>query len=110
MALTTTQAVITILIAAVCTFATRVFPFALFGGKKEVPKFIKYLGEILPLAIIGILIIYCLKDFTGGDKNIIIPQIIAVAATAIIHIWKHNTLLSIAVGTIGYMLMINFIF
>lgn len=110
MALTTTQAIITILIAAVCTFATRVFPFALFGGKKEVPKFIKYLGEILPLAIIGILIIYCLKDFTGGDKNIIIPQIIAVAATAIIHIWKHNTLLSIAVGTIGYMLMINFIF
>lgn len=110
MALTTTQAVITILIAAVCTFATRVFPFALFGGKKEVPKFIKYLGEILPLAIIGILIIYCLKDFTGGDKNIIIPQIIAVAATAIIHIWKHNTLFSIAVGTIGYMLMINFIF
>ncbi len=110
MALTTTQAVITILIAAVCTFATRVFPFALFGRKKEVPKFIKYLGEILPLAIIGILIIYCLKDFTGGDKNIIIPQIIAVAATAIIHIWKHNTLLSIAVGTIGYMLMINFIF
>lgn len=110
MALTTTQAVITILIAAVCTFATRVFPFALFGGKKEVPKFIKYLGDILPLAIIGILIIYCLKDFTGGDKNIIIPQIIAVAATAIIHIWKHNTLLSIAVGTIGYMLMINFIF
>lgn len=110
MALTTTQAVITILIAAVCTFATRVFPFALFGRKKEVPKFIKYLGEILPLAIIGILIIYCLKDFTGGDNNIIIPQIIAVAATAIIHIWKHNTLLSIAVGTIGYMLMINFIF
>lgn len=110
MALTTTQAVITILIAAVCTFATRVFPFALFGGKKEVPKFIKYLGEILPLAIIGILIIYCLKDFTGGDKNIIIPQIIAIAATAIIHIWKHNTLFSIAVGTIGYMLMINFIF
>lgn len=108
--LSSAQAIIMILVAAVCTFLTRIFPFALFGGKKEVPNVVKYLGDILPVAIIGILIVYCLRDFTGGDKNIIIPQITAVAATALIHIWKRNTLLSIAVGTIGYMLLIHFIF
>ncbi len=110
MSLTNEKAVIVIIIAAVCTFATRLFPFALFGGKKEVPKFIKYLGDILPIAIIGILIIYCLRDFTKGNINVIVPQLIAVAATAAVHLWKRNTLLSIAVGTIGYMLLIHFVF
>ena len=94
MALTTAQAVIIILVASVCTFATRLFPFALFGGKKEVPAFVKYLGDILPVAIIGV----------------IIPQLIAGLATAGVHLWKKNTLLSIAVGTIGYMLLIHFVF
>lgn len=110
MPLSTKQAVIIILVAAVCTFLTRLFPFALFSGKKEVPGPIKYLGDILPVAIIGTLIIYCLKDFTTGDIHIIVPQLIAVAITALIHIWKRNTLLSISAGTIGYMLLIHFVF
>ncbi len=110
MPLSVKQTVIVVLVAAVCTFATRLFPFALFGGKKEVPKFVRYLGDILPTAIIGVLIVYCLKDFTGGDINVILPQIIAVALTAGVHLWRKNTLLSIAVGTIGYMLLINFVF
>lgn len=110
MPLSVKQTVIVVLVAAVCTFATRLFPFALFGGKKEVPKFVRYLGDILPTAIIGVLIVYCLKDFTGGDINVILPQIIAVALTAGVHLWQKNTLLSIAVGTIGYMLLINFVF
>lgn len=110
MPLSMKQTILIIAVAAVCTFATRLFPFALFPGKKEVPEFIHYLGEILPVAIIGVLIVYCLRDFTKGNINSIIPQIIAVAATAIIHIWKRNTLLSIAVGTIGYMLLIHFVF
>ncbi|MFR5876012.1 MAG: branched-chain amino acid transporter permease [Eubacterium sp.] len=110
MPLSISRTIIIILVAAAATFLTRVFPFAVFGRKGDAPKFIKYLGEILPLAIIGALIIYCLKDFTSGDINIIIPQLIAVAATAIVHLWKRNTLLSIAVGTIGYMLLIHFVF
>ena len=110
MPLTTEKSVIIILVAAICTFATRLFPFALFGGKKEVPKFIRYLGNILPAAVIGVLIVYYLKDFTNGDINIILPGLIASAATAAVHIWKRNTLLSIAVGTIGYMLLIHFVF
>ena len=110
MNLSITKTLAIIAVAAVCTFATRLFPFALFGNKKEVPKFIKYLGDILPAAIIGVLIVYCLKDFTAGDKNLIFAQLIAVAATAGVHIWKRNILLSISVGTIGYMLLIHFVF
>ena len=109
MPLTSKETIIIVLVAGVCTFATRLFPFAIFGNK-EVPKFVKYLGDILPTAIIGILIIYCLSDFTTLDINIIAPKLIAVAATALVHIWKRNTLLSIAVGTIGYMLLIHFVF
>lgn len=104
------QLILMIAVAGACTFATRLFPFALFGGKKEVPKFIKYLGNVLPVAILGILIVYCLRDFEKGSINYILPQIIAVALTAGIHLWKKNTLLSIAVGTIGYMLLIHFVF
>jgi len=110
MALSASQAILVILVAAVCTFATRLFPFALFGGKKEVPQFVRYLGDILPAAIIGVLIIYCFKDFAKGDVNLIVPQLIAAAATAAVHIWKRNILFSIAVGTIGYMLLIHFVF
>lgn len=105
-----TQLILMIAVAGACTFATRLFPFALFGSKKEVPKFIKYLGAVLPVAILGILIVYCLRDFEKGSINYILPQIIAVALTAGIHLWKKNTLLSIAVGTIGYMLLIHFVF
>lgn len=105
-----TQLILMIAVAGACTFATRLFPFALFGGKKEVPKFIKYLGDVLPVAILGILIVYCLRDFEKVSINYILPQIIAVVLTAGIHLWKKNTLLSIAVGTIGYMLLIHFVF
>lgn len=108
--LSNTYLIMMILVAAVCTFLTRLFPFALFSGKKEVPKFVKYLGDILPVAIIGILIVYCLKDFTKGNTNYIFPQLIAVGLTAAIHLLKGNTLLSMAVGTIGYMLLIHFVF
>lgn len=110
MPLTNFQALCMIAVAAVCTFLTRVVPFALFGGKKGVPKFIKYLGNILPMAIIGVLIVYCLADFTTGDINIIVPKLIGVAITAGVHLWRKNTLLSIAAGTISYMLFIHFVF
>lgn len=110
MPLSAKETIIVVAVAALCTFATRVLPFILFGGSKEMPEFVKYLGDILPASIIGILIIYCLRDFTSGNISTIAPQLIAVGLTAVIHIWKRNTLLSIATGTIGYMLMIHFIF
>ncbi|MDE6110727.1 MAG: AzlD domain-containing protein [Eubacterium sp.] len=110
MPLSNTQVIMMIAVAAVCTFVTRVIPFALFGGQKELPKFVKYLGDILPTAIIGVLIVYCLSDFTGGDINVIAPKLIGVAITGAVHLWKRNTLLSISAGTISYMLLIHFVF
>ncbi len=110
MPLTESRTIIIILVAAASTFSTRLFPFVLFGRNKEVPKFILYLGEILPVAILGALIIYCLSDITSCDINIIAPKLICVFATALVHLWKRNTLLSISVGTIGYMLLIHFVF
>lgn len=110
MPLTAKQTIIIVAVAAVCTFATRLVPFVLFSGKKEPPKFVRYLGSVLPVAIIGVLIVYGIGDVRDIGINGLVPKLIAVAATALVHIWKKNTLLSIAVGTIGYMLLINFVF
>lgn len=107
--LSTSQMLITVLVAGVVTFATRLIPFAAFG-KREVPKIVKYLGDIMPPAIIGILIIYCIEDGYTFDVNTLAPQLIAIALTVIVHLWKRNTLISISVGTISYMLLIHYIF
>lgn len=110
MPLSVKDTLIIIAVAAVCTFATRLVPFVLFSGKKEPPKFVRYLGGVLPVAIIGILIVYGIGDVRDIGIYDLIPKLIAVAATALVHLWKRNTLLSIAVGTIGYMLLIHFVF
>ena len=106
----TTYSIIAIAVAALCTFATRLVPFALFGGKKEVPATITYLGKVLPPAIIATLIIYCIRsvDFTASPHGA--AEIIAIVVTALLHIWKKNTLISIGGGTILYMLLVQFVF
>lgn len=109
MPLSNTTAIIIIAVAAVCTFATRLVPFVLFSSK-EPPKVVRYLGGVLPVAIIGVLIVYGIGDVRYIGFYGLLPKLIAVAATAAVHLWKRNTLLSIAVGTIGYMLLINFVF
>lgn len=107
--LSTSQMLITILVAGACTFATRVIPFAIFGNRK-VPEIIKYLGKILPPAIIGVLIIYCIKDSYNFQLNTFLPQILGIIITAVMHLWRKNVLLSISVGTISYMLMVHYLF
>lgn len=110
MPLSVKETLIIIAVAAVCTFATRLVPFVLFSGKKEPPKFVRYLGSVLPVAIIGVLIVYGIGNVRDIGFMQLLPKLIAVAATALVHLWKRNTLLSIAVGTIGYMLLIHFVF
>lgn len=110
MTLTVTQLITIIATASVCTFATRLVPFLVFGGKKEPPKILSYLGAALPVAIIGVLIVYSIGDVRSIGASTLLPRLIAVFATALIHLWKRNTLLSIATGTIGYMLLIHFVF
>ena len=106
----TTYSIIAIAVAALCTFATRLVPFALFGGKKEGPATITYLGKVLPPAIIATLIIYCIRsvDFTASPHGA--AEIIAIVVTALLHIWKKNTLISIGGGTILYMFLVQFVF
>ncbi len=105
------HAIITILILAVITFFIRALPFMLFRGEKPVPKFVTYLGKVLPYALIAMLVVYCLKDISfsqGGTYGI--AEGIAIIFIVIIHKLKHNMLLSVGLGTLLYMLLVQFVF
>lgn len=110
MTLTTGQSLIIVLVIALTTVLTRVLPFLLFPQHKKTPKYIRYLGNVLPCAIIGMLIIYCLKSISFLSVPFGAPELIAVAVVILLHKWKHNTLLSIGGSTVLYMLMIQFVF
>lgn len=101
------QAVAIILVAAVCTFITRVVPFALFGGKKEMPERIRQIATKLPPAIIAILVIYCIKDIGFHDITKLTATIISIVAVVLLHLWKREILISIAGGTILYMILLR---
>ena len=98
---------------AVCagvTILLRFLPFLVFGGKKEVPGYITYLSGVLPYAIMGMLVVYCLKNMNLFAGTHGIPEILASAAVVGLHVWKRNTLLSIAVGTVFYMFLVQVVF
>ena len=99
-----------ILAVAVTTFATRVTPFLVFPKGKEIPNIIHYLGKVLTPAVIGMLVVYCLKNTQVGEAPYGIPELIAVVTVAVLHIWKRNNLLSIGVGTVLYMVLIQVVF
>jgi branched-subunit amino acid transport protein AzlD len=91
------------------TIAIRVLPFLLFPENKKTPKFILYLGSVLPYTIIGMLVIYCLKDVAFVKTPYGLPEVISIAVIVLLHLWKNNTLLSIGAGTVIYMLLVQFI-
>lgn len=99
-----------IIVVSLCTILLRALPFLIFGGKKEVPQTVQYLGRVLPPAIMAVLVIYCLRgiSFTQGNRGI--PEILSVLAVAILHLWKKNILLSIGLGTICYMILVQGVF
>lgn len=103
-------AILTVAVAAVCTFGTRLVPFVLFGTRDKPPAIVNYLGEVLPSAVMAILIIYCLKDVNFSSVNSILPQVISIALVVLLHLWKRNNLLSIGAGTVCYILLIQFVF
>ena len=109
MTMTTTQSILTIAAVALGTMVTRFLPFLIFPEGKNPPEFIKYLGTVLPYAVIGLLVVYCLKDVPGSGTYGI-PELLAIAFIVLLHKWKKNTLLSIGVGTVFYMLLVQFIF
>lgn len=107
--MTITQSIITIIAVVFGTMTTRFLPFIIFPENKTPPKIVTYLGTVLPYAVIGLLVIYCLKDAVFSEYHTL-PELIAIAAVVVIHKWKKNTLLSISIGTILYMILVQNIF
>ncbi|MBE6670902.1 MAG: branched-chain amino acid transporter AzlD [Ruminococcaceae bacterium] len=103
------RAVLMVAIISAVTMLLRIIPFLVFE-KRETPVFVTYLGMVLPYAIMGMLVVYCLKGITFLASPYGIPELIAVSLVVLVHIWKRNTLLSILVGTLSYMIMVQFIF
>ena len=105
--MTEVQCLITAAAIMLGTMATRFAPFVLLPKNRPVPKLVEYLGGTLPYAAMGLLVVYCLKDVDLTAHPFSLAEIIAVAVTALAHIWKRSTLLSIAVGTACYMILIR---
>ena len=98
-----------IAVMALVTAALRFLPFLIFGKKRQTPPLISYLGQVLPFAIMGMLVVYCLKDISLTSAPFGAPEIIGCAVVTLLHVWKRNTLLSIGAGTVCYMLLVQFI-
>lgn len=105
--MTLTQQIITIGIVVFGTMLTRFLPFLVFGRGKETPKYVQYLGKALPAAVFGLLVVYCLKDVNILAGNHGIPEAIAILVVVLLHLWKKQMLLSIAGGTVCYMLLVQ---
>ena len=108
--MTINQQIITIGLCALATVLTRSLPFLLFRESRPTPKYIQYLGKALPAAIFAMLVVYCLRnvDIAGGSHGL--PELIAIASTVVLHLWKRQMLLSIAGGTAVYMLLVQLVF
>ncbi len=104
------QVLSAVLVAALITAALRFAPFLIFGTGKQPPSIITYLGKVLPFAIMGMLVVYCLKDVTFTSAPFGIPEAIGCLIVALLHIWKRNSLLSIGIGTVCYMLLVQLVF
>ena len=104
------HSVLLIAVCALVTVALRFLPFLIFGENRQTPPLITYLGQVLPYAIMGMLVVYCLKDVSLTAAPFGIPELLGCSAVAVLHIWKRNTLLSIGGGTVLYMLLVQFVF
>ena len=107
--MTTVQSVITIFAFVAGTMLTRFLPFLIFPEGKKPPRYITWLGTVLPHAVIGLLVVYCLKDAVFSAYHGL-PEMIAIGFIFLLHKWKRNTLLSIAGGTVLYMVLVQKLF
>ena len=111
MSMTTPQFILTIAVCTAATMLTRFLPFLIFSSKEQQPpEIVRYLGRVLPAAIFGMLIVYCLKGVRLSTGSHGIPEAIAIAVTIALHQWKHQTLVSIAGGTLCYVLLVQLVF
>lgn len=97
-------------LVALGTVITRALPFLLFPEKKEIPKYIRYLADILPYTMIGLLVVYCLKDVSFIKGSYGIPEAVSIAVITLLHLWRKNSLLSIGCGSLLYMILVQYVF
>lgn len=108
--MTLTEQMITIGMVVLGTAITRFLPFIVFPGDKPTPKYVQYLGKVLPAAVFGLLVIYCLRNVSIFSGSRGIPELISILLVIILHMWKRQVLLSIAGGTVCYMLLVQLVF
>ena len=108
--MTLSQEIITVAMCIAGTMLTRFLPFLVFSSKRPTPHYIQYLGEVLPGAIFAILVVYCLRNVSVLQGSHGLPEVIAITVTVVLHLWKKQMLLSIAGGTVCYMLLVQLIF
>jgi len=99
-----------IAVTALVTAGLRFLPFLVFSGKRRTPKIIEKLGRVLPYAIMGMLVVYCLKGTSFTSASGFVPPLIACLVVGGLYVWKRNTLLSIIVGTVCYMMLVQMVF
>ena len=108
--MTLTQQIIIIGCVVLGTLTTRFLPFIIFNVDKETPPYIKYLGYMLPPAVFGLLVVYALREVEITSVSGFMPETLAVILIIILHYWKNSMLLSIAGGTIFYMILVQMVF
>ena len=108
--MTLAQQIITIGLCVLGTMTTRFLPFLVFRENRETPKVIQYVGNFLPSAVFGMLVVYCLKDVSLFTGNHGLPELIAAVCVVALHLWKRQMLLSIAGGTFVYMCLVQLVF
>lgn len=108
--MTVTEQIITVAMVVLGTALTRFLPFIIFPAGKSTPRYIQYLGKVLPAAVFGLLVIYCLRNVSVFTGNHGIPEMIAILVVVVLHVWKRQMLLSIAGGTVCYMLLVQLVF
>ena len=101
---------LSVAVIALITAALRFLPFIIFKNDKKTPAIITKLGRILPFAVMGMLVVYCLKDVSFSSPSGFVPALISCIVVAVLHIWKRNTLISIVSGTVCYMLLVQLVF
>lgn len=108
--MTTLQLLITVAMISLGTVAMRFLPYILFPAGKPTPRFVQYLGKVLPGAVFAMLLVYSLKDVTILSGSHGIPELIAIAVVVALHLWKKQMMLSMAGGTIVYMVLVQLVF
>lgn len=104
------HAILVIAVTAVVTAVLRFIPFLIFGGKRETPAYISYLGRLLPYAVMAMLVVYCLRNISFAAAPFGATELISCAVVALLHVWKRSSILSILGGTVCYMLLVQLVF